>query len=314
MRGLRFLFFLLAAGAFAQTIKITSPLDESRRVTLAGTIHLKTRSALDLGPVQRSRPIGPLIVLLKRSPEQQGAIDRLLLGQRDHGSANFHQWLTPEQYADRFGLAEDDMSTVRSWLASHGLTIDHSARGRNWIGFSGTAEQIESTLGTQIHLYRSGSEEHYANATDISIPAALQPVVGGFLGLNDFLPNPRPHYTDNQNGNSLAPGDLATIYHITPLFNNSIDGTGQKLVIVGQSDLEANQADIRSFRQMFNLPGADPQVVLYGPDPGVTGALGEADFDLEWSASIARNPPLCTSTQGVSSPQASMRSIKISLQ
>ena len=28
----------------------------------------------------------------------------LLESQRDRASASFHQWLTPERYADRFGL------------------------------------------------------------------------------------------------------------------------------------------------------------------------------------------------------------------
>ena len=74
------------------------------------------------------------------------------------------------------------MATVLGWLQSHGLTIDHSALGRNWIGFSGTAGQIESALGIQIHAFRAGSTENYANVTDISIPAALEPVAGAFLG------------------------------------------------------------------------------------------------------------------------------------
>jgi uncharacterized protein (TIGR03437 family) len=184
---------------------------------------------------------------------------------------------------------EEDMSTVRSWIESHGLTIDYSARGRNWIGFSGTAAQVESALGTQIHAYRSGAEEHFANSTEISIPAALSSVVGAFVGLNDFHPKPR-YTTSDPTQHSLAPGDLAVIYDILPLYNKGIDGSGQKIAVMGQSDLEPAQADIRAFRSMFNLPGADPQVILYGPDPGVDEDwLTEADLDLEWSSAIARN-------------------------
>lgn len=194
----------------------------------------------------------------------------LLEFQRDRASASFHQWLSPEQYADRFGLAEEDMATVRGWLQSHGLTIDHSARGRNWIGFSGTAEQIESALGTQIHTFRAGGAEHYANVTDVSIPAALEPVAGAFLGLNDFHAN-APHYTSSSSSHSIAPGDLAAIYDITPLYNQGIDGTGQSIAIIGGSDLEPGFTGLHTFRQMFQLTGSDPTVVHYGPDPGVTG-------------------------------------------
>ena len=175
-----FLVILLTISINAQTARLNGPIDEIRRMALQGTVHPETGTAVDLGPVEPSRMIGPLMVLLKRTPEQQAAIEKLLEDQRDPGSPQFHKWLTPEQYAERFGVMEGDMSTLRRWLESHGLTIDHSARGRNWIGFSGTARQIESALRTQIHKYRSGTEGHYANATEISIPVALTPVVGAF--------------------------------------------------------------------------------------------------------------------------------------
>ena len=186
------------------------------------------------------------------------------------------------------------MSTLRSWIESHGLTVDHSARGQNWIGFSGTAQQVESALGTKIHRYQNEGEEHFANSAEVSIPAALESVVGAFVGLEDF--HPKPRYSGSGlfgPSNSLAPDDLAIIYDIMPLYNKGTDGTGQKIAIMGESDLEANFADIRAFRKKFNLPAADPQVVLYGPDPGVNaGWKGEADLDLEWSGAIARKASL----------------------
>ena len=291
MRGALFLLFLFTISGIAQKARLTVPIDEGRRVVLKSTVHPWTRSAVDLGRVEPSRKIGPLIILLKRTPTQQAGIKQLLEDQRDVNSPQFHQWLTPEQYADRFGLAEDDVSTLRSWIRSHGLIIDHSARGRNWIGFSGTARQIESALGTEIHRYRIGSEEHFANSTEISVPAALEPVAGAFIGLHDF--QPRPRYTINPASHALAPDDLATIYDITSLYNTGIDGTGQTIAIMGQSNLEPNFADIRAFRKRFSLPAADPQVILYGQDPGVdSGWQREADLDLEWSGAIARKASL----------------------
>jgi len=291
VRRTLFAFLLLSVSAAAQTVRVIAPIDESQRVTLKGTVHPETRTGVDLGPVEPSRKIAPMVVLLKRSPEQQAAIESFLEEQRNPGSPNFHKWLTPEQYAERFGLAEDDMSTLRSWIESHGLTIDHSGRGRNWIGFSGTAQQVESALGTKIHRYQNEGEEHFANSTELSIPAALEPVVGALMGLDDF--RPMPHYTiSNNTTHYLAPDDLAVIYDIMPLYNKGTDGTGQKIAIVGQSDLEPNFADIRAFRNKFHLPVADPQVVLYGSDPGLNGSVSEADFDLEWSGAIARNATL----------------------
>jgi len=291
VRGSYLVFFLVVFSAAAQTIRLRGPVDESRRITLQGSVHSRTRLAIDLGRAEPSHRIAPVIVLLKLAPEQQVAMQKLLEEQRDPQSPRFHKWLTPEQYADRFGLAEEDMSTIRAWIKLHGLTIDYSGRGRNWIGFSGTVQQVETALGTEIHRYRIGTEEHFANSTELSIPAALEPVVGAFVGLHDFRTG--PHYTDPlSTENSLAPDDLAVIYDIMPLYKSGIDGTGQKVAVVGASDLEPNFTDLRAFRSRFNLPVADPHVVLYGPDPGVNSALREADLDLEWTGAIARNATL----------------------
>ena len=74
----------------------------------------------------------------------------------------------------------------------------------------------------------------------------------------------------------------------TALYQAGIDGTGQKIAIIGRTDI--NVADVRAFRARLNLPVNDPQVVLVGPDPGInTTDQNEAYLDLEWAGAIARN-------------------------
>src|SRR5206468_10466370 len=85
-----------------------------------------------------------------------------------------------------------------------------------------------------------------------------------------------------------APDDLAAIYNLTALYNAGIDGTGQKLAIVGQTDITLS--DLAAFRSIFGLPPKAPQLVLFGGDPGVrTDDREEAHLDLEWSGAVARN-------------------------
>jgi subtilase family serine protease len=248
-----------------------------------------------------------ITMVMQPSAEQQANLERLLKQQQDPASANYHRWLTPEQYADRFGLSQNDVGKLTAWLRSQGFDIVQVARGRNWIAFSGTAVLVENTFHTQIHYFNVDGEQHFANATEISIPQALDGMVIGFRGLNDFRLKPmgirrvgpadffplisRPFYTDPTDTafHFLAPDDIATIYDITPLYNAKIDGTGMKMVVVGQTDI--NTADINEFRSGFNLPKINLQQVLVpgSPDPGTTSDLSEADLDLEWSGAVARN-------------------------
>jgi len=108
-------------------------------------------------------------------------------------------------------------------------------------------------------------ETHFANVDEPSIPAALEDVVGGFLGLDDFKLRSnivRPQYTSTKGVHTLVPDDLAAIYNIAPLYAAGIDGTGQKIAIIGDSSLDLS--DIRAFRKQFNLPASDPQQILSG--------------------------------------------------
>jgi len=231
-----------------------------------------------------------MIIGFKQSAAQKADMAALSADLKNSRSANFRRWLTPETYGDRFGLAQEDVNTIDSWLRSHGFTIDHHARGRNWIGFSGTAAQVKAAFGAALHRYNTHGEPHYANSAEISIPQALAPVIESVIGLDDF--HPKAHYNNGDGTHSLAPDDLATIYDIAPLYNNGITGTGINIAVLGESELEARYTDIRNFRAKFNLPASTPQVVLYGANPGITGALPEADLDLEWTGAIARNATL----------------------
>ena len=235
-------------------------------------------------------------LVLSPSPSQQAALDQLLAQQQNPSSPNYHQWLTPERYADRFGVSQADVDKISAWLGEWHLNVKSVARGRNAIAFSGTASQIGAAFTTEIHHYLVGGELHFANATNPSVPAAFQGVVSAIRGLHDFRMKPKsrkfaqPRDTLGSGAHQLAPDDIATIYDITPLYNNGINGSGLKLVVAGQTTI--NISDIEQYRNYFGLPANNPQTMLVPgtQNPGLSqGDLGEADLDLELSGSVARN-------------------------
>jgi len=278
----------------AQPNRIIVPIDTGKPVVLKGNRHPNALPQYDQGRVDPTLAINYITLLLKPSPDQQASLDQLLADQQDPSSPSHHKWLTPEQFADRFGASRGDIAKIVTWLESQGLTVNDVARGRHWISFTGKAEQIDRAFRTEIHRYGVDGETHFANASEPSIPSALANVVGGFAGLDDFFPRRRSHRKkllpefNIGRQHLLAPDDLATIYNIAPLYNAGIDGTGQKLVIVGSTAIDLG--DIQAFRALFNLPPNDPQLVLAGSEPGSnSGNIGEADLDIEWSGAVARN-------------------------
>jgi uncharacterized protein (TIGR03437 family) len=290
-----FLICVSAAAADAQPDRVRGTIDNSHTTTLGGMVHPNARPENDRGAVADSFSLPAITLLLKPSAAQQTALEQLLAQQQDPTSPNYHNWLTPEQYADRFGLSANDIGKIASWVKSQGFTVTGTARGRNFVTFSGTAQQVKAAFHTEIHRYSVNGQTHYANAANPSIPAALANVVSGIRGLNDFRLTPRlrkPALPLATTGSShrIAPDDFATIYDVTPLFTAGVDGAGQKLVVVGQTDI--NLSDIQAFRKKFNLSAPNLQQVLVpgSPDPGISpGDLPEADLDIEWSGAVARN-------------------------
>ena len=283
---------LAASMVAASPDRITTPIEVHKLGIIPGQIHHLAIPQYDKGPVDDSMPLDSLVVLLKPSPAQQADLDNLLTALQNPASPSYHRWLTPEEFGDRFGLNPADNSRVVAWLHSQGLQVREVARARNWISFGGSAGQIAAALHTSIHRFQVDGQTHYANVTDPAVPAALTDVIGGFLGLHDFhlQSNLRVVTPDYTTGSShyLAPADFAAIYDLNPLYQAGINGAGQNIVVVGESDILLS--DIAAFRSRYGLPANVPKTLLYGgADPGYTSALTEASLDVEWAGAVAPN-------------------------
>ncbi|HTX34432.1 MAG TPA: protease pro-enzyme activation domain-containing protein [Bryobacteraceae bacterium] len=285
------LWVALASVAAAGPVdRVLRPVDPARTTPVPGNVPRLAQAQFDRGAVDDGMRMEYMVLLMKPSAAQQADLDQLLAGQQNPSSPQFLKWLTPEEFGNRFGLSTADHSKVVAWLASQGFQVNQSARGRNWVAFSGTAGLVTHALHTPIHRFQVNGETHFANTSDPQVPEALADVVGGFLGLNDFHPKSQavlvpPDYTLN-NAHYLVPEDYGTIYDIAPLVRAGIDGTNQSIAIVGESDVLAS--DLAAFRTRYNLPANTVRMILYGgSDPGLNGAELEGDLDLEWSGAIA---------------------------
>jgi uncharacterized protein (TIGR03437 family) len=285
------------ATLYAQQDRITSGIDNSRTVTLPGHIHPKAHAQYDQGAAEAGFQLPSITIHIKPSTGQQQSLSQLLSEQQNSSSPQYHKWLTPEQYADQFGASPDDMGKVAAWVQAQGFTVQSTARSRTWITFSGTAQQVRNGLHAEIHRYNVNGEMHYANATNPAVPAAFASMVSSIRGLNDFRLKPKnlrkasPRMTTGGT-HQVVPDDWATIYDVAPLYSAGINGTGQNIAIVGQTQILLS--DITTFRSKFNLGAIKLQQVLVQgqASPGVqvdSGDLAESDLDIEWSGAVARD-------------------------
>jgi hypothetical protein len=285
---------LVAAAALGQEQRIVAPIETSLTVVLRGSRSQRAAQSTDLGMLDPSRRISGITLVFKPSQSQTTELGRLLQEQQNPASLSYHNWLTPEQYADLFGLSTADLEKINAWLEAEGFRVDYVARSRGWVEFSGAASQVSSAFHTEFHRYQEHGDEHFANIDDPSIPVAIAPVILLIRGLDNFrVPAPRltarpvPDFTSG-GSHFLTPGDLATIYDINPLYQSGITGTGQKIAVAGQTDIQLS--DIERFRSLYGLPSNNPQLILVpgSADPGVSqDDVVESSLDLEYAGGIA---------------------------
>jgi len=241
-----------------------------------------------------------LQLVLRPSAARSAALEALIAEQHNPKSAQFHKWITPTEYGNRFGVAQSDIDAVTSWLKSQGFTVNAVYPNKTQIDFTGTAGQIKQAFRTQESYYALGDKQtHIANGGDISVPTALKDVVVGVMGLNDMHAKPLVAKAKTANFNKakghfdikptaaqasepkaqaitffggtrgLVPNDLATMYGVLPLRANGIYGTGVTIAVVEDDSMQTSDWD--NFRSQFNLP-----VSAYGGSLTLTNPAGPA--------------------------------------
>ena len=136
----------VGAQTVGPTKRITQPVDEKNLVTLTGHVNPKAQSKYDQGMAPDALPMERIKLLLKRSPEQEQALQQVIAAQTTKGSPTFHQWLTPAQIGAQYGVSDDDVKTVSAWLESHGFQVSGVSPSKMTIEFSGTAGSVRGAF------------------------------------------------------------------------------------------------------------------------------------------------------------------------
>ena len=290
--GIARLFHLLSGILLTALLAGVSLLAQT---SIRGSVRPQAQRANDLGPMAGDTRLSALRISIKPSGEQQLGLEKTIADQRDPISPSYHRWLTPEQFGARFGISAANETVMRRWLASQGFGNVKLAKSRTAFYFAGTVAQAQQAFHTRIDSLMVDGERHFANTTEISVPDSLSALIGNVRGLDDFRPKSyvhrvTPQHTGLINGNrvyGLAPGDIATIYDINSLYAAGIDGTGMKVAVAGQSDIDL--AGVAEYRSAFGLPASTPKVITYLGDPGVQPVDEvEGELDVELLGAVAR--------------------------
>ncbi|HTS16113.1 MAG TPA: protease pro-enzyme activation domain-containing protein [Verrucomicrobiae bacterium] len=119
----------------------------------------------------------------------------------DPTSPVFHQYLTPEQFTEKFGPTEDDYEQVIAFATANGFQVTGADPDRLLLDVRATAADIERAFQVRLFEYQHPGEARTFYAPDVepSVPSGLKIV--DVSGLSNFA---RPHPNSHRGGELAA--------------------------------------------------------------------------------------------------------------
>ncbi len=277
-----------------------------------------------LGPAPSSTVL-PLVVTLQ--PRDPSALAAEAQAVSAPASPDYHHFLTPKTFAQRFGATPATIAQVVAALKNEGLAVGTPSTTGLSIPVSGTVAQVQSAFSTPIDRYRlSSGKTGYDNRAAPQVPTTVAPQIEGILGLDTLSPPqpttnlPEANATGAHGGTpldspALAPGqpspqsgtcstqisnvetkygaldapELAQAYSFDPLYSSSDYGAGATVALVELSGAGYSTSDITNFANCYGitLGGSQISKIAIGGGGATGSATVEAELDIETVLSLA---------------------------
>jgi subtilase family serine protease len=257
----------------------------------------------------------------------QDQLDQLLKEQTDSSSSNYHEWLTPTQFKQRFGPSRASVAAATAVLRAAGFSVV-TERTQNLV-VQGPASAVNKTFATHLQWVRTrhGKLKLAAPGNRLTLPQALA-AVGAVVPEFSAREFAQPHSHIVQHNVQASPGfrfssvgfyyanDLNEAYQF-PSFraqivpkggrhSAQIAGVGSHIGIVMSSTIDPNDLGmtfnsdfprsdgthlVQSYSKVSNLPvptvSVRPVLGGSGPFNPNTGDAAEASLDTQMSLGTA---------------------------
>jgi hypothetical protein len=214
----------------------------------------------------------------------------------DPASLSFHQFLTPDQFTERFGPTEEDYQTVINFFQTNGFKISATHPNRIVLDVSGSVADIERSFKVNMNVYQHPREARTFYSPDRELTFDTRLPILHMQGMDNFVvPRPlsRIESPSERTAHPLAGtgpsgsymgADFRTAY--APGIPSEYNGAGQFVGLVQFDGYNAN--DITAYEALAGLPNVPLINVLLDDTPGTAGTDNvEVCLDIEMCVSMA---------------------------
>lgn len=215
----------------------------------------------------------------------------------DPASPEYHHYLTPEQFTERFGPTTEDYQGVIDFARTNGFIVTATHSDRMLVEVSAAVSDIERAFQMNMRLYPHPTEARSFYAPDAEPSVSAEVRIADISGLNNYrAARPKMHARkiknltakntsmegSGPNGNLIG-SDYRTAY--AP--GVTLTGAGQILGLFEQDNYYST--DVTSYESIAGLTNPPPiQTVFVGSYKGAqSDGNGEVALDIEVAMSMA---------------------------
>jgi subtilase family serine protease len=274
-----------------------SSIAAAERQSLRGHVPAAVQK-LNLQPIGRLAAATNLDLVIGLPLRNGEAFTNLLAQLYNPASTRYHQWLTPNQIAQRFGPTEQDYQTVIAFAKAGGLAVTATHADRTLVRMNGTVADIEKMLHVKMLAYQHPTERRTFYAPDVEPSVNLDVPLLYITGLNNFIvAHPgagvggTPADDSAGDGSGSAPGNAYWGYDFRNAYVPGVmlTGAGQAVGLFEEDGYYPS--DIAMYEQetgLPNVPVTNVPVDMFNETPDDrTNAVLEVTLDIDMAIAMA---------------------------
>jgi subtilase family serine protease len=226
-------------------------------------------------------------------PRDPAGLHALIEAQNRKGSPQYHRWLTPVTFAERFGPSADTLARVKDELAARGLTVTQH-QGQTLL-VAGSVGAIEAEFGVQLSHARfaDGTTSLVADRMPVMPPViaasgAMTPALttAAPMHTDSHIMIPSPHNATSTTGPYFA-ADLRQAYDFPSATSLTAKGVHIAILMTGGF----NPSDLATYFTQDGLSAAlQPTVTTINVDGGApysATSSGETHLDIQQAGGVS---------------------------
>ena len=199
-------------------------------------------------------------------------------------------------FASQFGPTAAQVSAVKQYLSSEGLTPTAVTPSDLIVTATGPASAVQSAFDTQLDNVVAHGQKGYANLTPAQVPSNLSSTIVSVLGLNNvFAMSPVTTKATNPPSSCTLPGVGYPCSYNPQGLQQAYDATGTPTgsktteAIFAEGDLTQVVKDLRTEENANGLPQVPVTIDHTGIASSDTSGEDEWDLDTQYSTGMAQD-------------------------